>query len=78
MQMADSILPNPECLDTVLESERLFLCPVIDLKAPIPERLVEIESMLDKYRVVGLKLFLSYHCAAAPTTSACFRFMNSV
>ena len=43
MQMADSILPNPECLDTVLESERLFLCPVIDLKAPIPERLVEIE-----------------------------------
>ena len=60
MQMADSILPNPECLDTVLESERLFLCPVIDLKSPIPERLVEIESMLDKYRVVGLKLFLSY------------------
>ncbi len=71
MQLPDSILPNPDTVDTVITDNRLFLCPFIDLKEAVPDpgsgsdealkrRLAYIEEHLEAHRVVGLKLYTSY------------------
>lgn len=60
MQMADSIMKNPECIDTVLSDKRLLFSPVIDLKKDIKAQLDAIEPHLDDWKVVGLKFFLTY------------------
>lgn len=60
MQFPASIMKNSECLETVESDRRLFLCPSIDLNAPITHRLKEIEKMLTRYQIVGLKIYLTY------------------
>ena len=60
MQMPESIMPNPDCIETVRSDERLFLCPCIDLKQPIAPQLDKIYPDIEKNRVVGLKIYLSY------------------
>ena len=60
MQLPESIMHNPDCVDTVLSDDRLFLCPFIDLRAPIPDRLNYLEPLLDVHKIVGLKIYLSY------------------
>lgn len=60
MQMAESIMKNPECLDTVLSENRLLFSPVIDLKKDISEQLSAIEPHIDDWKTVGLKFFLTY------------------
>lgn len=60
MQFPDSIYPNPHTLETVAGDERLFLCPAVDRKKPIPPQLEAITPLLETCRVVGLKLYLSY------------------
>ncbi len=65
MQFPESIFENPECIETVMEDDRLFLNPCIDLKRPIPPQLAAIEPNLDRWKVVGLKVYLSYQSAKA-------------
>lgn len=60
MQMPESIMPNPECVQTVVGDHRLFLCPCIDLKQPIEPQLSAMEPNIDRHRVVGLKIYLTY------------------
>ena len=60
MQMPESIMPNPECIETVLSDPRLFLCAVVDLKRPIKPQLDSIEMSLDEHKTVGLKIYLTY------------------
>ncbi len=60
MQMADSIMKNPNCIDTVLSDRRLLFSPVIDLKKDIKEQLFAIEAHIDDWKTVGLKIFLTY------------------
>lgn len=60
MQMPESIMENKECLKTVESDKRLFLCPCIDLHEEIKPQLEKIKGMLEKYRVVGLKIYLTY------------------
>lgn len=60
MQMPDSIMPNPECIDTVLSDDRLFLCAAIDLKRPIEPQLNAIEPNIEAHKIVGLKIYLTY------------------
>lgn len=60
MQLPERILPNPDCAQTVVSDPHLFLCPCIDLKQPIPPQLEQIEPNLEKHKVVGLKIYLTY------------------
>lgn len=60
MQMPDSIMPTPDCVKTVMSDQRLFLCPYIDLKSSVSDRLKFLEPRIDDYKVVGLKVYLSY------------------
>lgn len=60
MQMADSIMKNPECIDTVLSDKRLLFSPVIDLKKDINSQLSAIEPHINDWKIVGLKFFLTY------------------
>lgn len=51
---------------TVIEQEpRLFFCPCIDISRDIPGQLATIESEIEKYRIVGLKIFLTYQAGRA-------------
>lgn len=52
--------PPDASLQTVKDDERLFLCPALDLKKSIEPQLAHIETLLDEYRVVGLKIYLTY------------------
>ncbi len=60
MQLPESIMSNPDCVKTVLSDDRLFLCPYIDLKSSIPERLRQLEPLIESHKIVGLKVYLSY------------------
>ena len=60
MEMAPSIMPCPDCVDTVINHEKLFLSPVIDLKCEIKPQLERIRAHIDEWKVVGLKIFLTY------------------
>ena len=65
MQFPESILENPDCVKTVLGDSRLFLCPCIDIKQPIEPQLAALEPDLDRHKVVGLKIYLSYQAGRA-------------
>ena len=65
MQLPERIMKNPDCIQTVMEDDRLFLNPCIDLKSPIMPQLEQIKPNLDKWKVVGLKIYLSYQKARA-------------
>ncbi len=45
--------------------KRLFLCPCIDISKEIQPQLNRIEALLDKYPIVGLKIFLTYQAGRA-------------
>ena len=60
MQFPEKIFKNPECIETVRGDDRLFLSACVDRQAPIPPQLRAIEAHLDDWKVVGLKLYLSY------------------
>lgn len=60
MQMPESIMPNPQCIETVLSDERLFLNTAIDLKQPITPQLEKIEPNIETHKIVGLKIYLTY------------------
>lgn len=76
MQMPESIFPNPDCVTTVQNDHRLFLCPCVDLKRPISRQLEVLEPHLEDYKVVGLKLYLSYQAgmAADPILDPVYQF----
>ena len=65
MQFPESIMKNPDCIRTVQEDDRLFLNASVDLKRPIPPQLSLIEENLERWKVVGLKLYLSYQSSRA-------------
>ncbi len=51
----------PDCsFETAKSDNRLFLCPCIDIAKDIKTQLIGIEAALDKYPIVGLKIFLTY------------------
>ena len=52
-------------LETVRADKRLFLSPAIDISRDIPEQLARIEAMLEEYRVVGVKIYLTYQAGRA-------------
>ena len=60
MQMLPSLMEDPACVQTVLSDPRLFLCPAIDIHSPIPEQLERIHPKLDAWKIVGLKIYLTY------------------
>ena len=60
MQFPERIMANPDCIETVKRDDRLFLCPAVDLKVPIPPQLAVLEPHLEEYKAVGLKIYLSY------------------
>ncbi|MCH5353615.1 MAG: amidohydrolase [Acutalibacter sp.] len=60
MQFPERIFQNRECVETVMGDSRLFLSACIDRKEPISPQLHTIEAHLDDWKVVGLKLYLSY------------------
>lgn len=51
--------------ETVRNEKRLFLCPSIDISREIPPQLDRIERILEEYRVVGLKIYLTYQAGRA-------------
>lgn len=51
--------------ELVKHDKRLFLCPVIDLQASISEQIERIEPYIEEYRIVGLKIFLTYQKGCA-------------
>lgn len=57
--------PPDHSMDTVRDDARLFLCPAIDISRDIPSQLEVIESHLEAYRVVGLKIYLTYQAGRA-------------
>ncbi len=65
MQFPQSILENPETVQTVQSDPRLFLCPCVDLKKEIVPQLRSIEAHLDDWKVVGLKIYTSYQQGSA-------------
>ncbi|MBR5743312.1 MAG: amidohydrolase family protein, partial [Clostridia bacterium] len=65
MQFPDSIYPNPLCAETVRSDPRLFMCAAVDLKGDIPSRLREIEPMIERDKIVGLKIYLNYQTGRA-------------
>ena len=60
MQMPASIMPNPDCIETVLSDDRLFLNAAIDLKQPIAPQLADVERHIEAHKIVGLKIYLTY------------------
>ena len=60
MQMPSSIMQNDDCIQTVQNDDRLFLNAYIDIKNPIQPQLDKIEKNLDNWKVVGLKIYLTY------------------
>ena len=71
MQFPERIFQNPDCIETVMGDERLFLSACVDLKSPIPPQLHTIEEHLDDWKVVGLKLYLSYQQGKASDKELC-------
>lgn len=65
LQMAESIMKNPDCLKTVLGDNRLFFSPVIDLKKEITPQLKLLSSHTEDWKMVGLKMFLTYQTGKA-------------
>ena len=65
MQFPESILENPDTIQTVQSDPRLFLCPCVDLKREITPQLRNIEAHLDGWKVVGLKIYTSYQTGRA-------------
>ncbi len=56
----------PDCsFETANSDKRLFLCPSIDISEEIEPQLSKIESFLDLYPIVGLKIFLTYQAGRA-------------
>lgn len=51
--------------DVILKEDRLFFCPCIDISADIPTQLAQIEPEIEQYRIVGLKIFLTYQSGRA-------------
>lgn len=51
--------------ETVCSDKRLFLCPCIDIAEEIIPQLQRIEKVIDKYPIVGLKIFLTYQSGRA-------------
>ena len=60
MQMPESLMPNPDTVQTVQSDRRLFLNAAVDRKKPIAPQLREIEAHLLDWKVVGLKIYLTY------------------
>ncbi len=60
MQMPESLMANPDCVRTVRSDPRLFLCACIDLKKAVLPQLSLLEPRLDEWKVVGLKIYLTY------------------
>lgn len=60
MQMPSSIMQNDDCIKTVQNDDRLFLNACVDIKNPIKPQLDVIEKNLDNWKVVGLKIYLTY------------------
>lgn len=54
--------------ETASSDSRLFLCPCIDIAKDIKPQLSRIEALLDKYPIVGLKIFLTYQAGRADDT----------
>ncbi len=69
MQMPERLMENPQCVETVLSDDRLFLCPCLDLKSPIGPQLAAIAPRLRDWKIVGLKIYLTYQ-RAKPTDEA--------
>lgn len=56
----------PDVSREVIQREpRLFFCPCIDIAGDIPAQLAQIEPEIEKYRIVGLKIFLTYQAGRA-------------
>ena len=60
MQFPQQIFRDPAAVRTVQSDPRLFLCPCVDLKRGIAPQLRRIETHLDDWKVVGLKIYTSY------------------
>lgn len=67
MQFPDSIMKNPECVETVRSDPRLFLCPAVDMKAPADSQVKTLRAMIadPENKIVGLKIYTSYQRGAA-------------
>ena len=67
MQFPDSIMKNPECVETVRSDPRLFLCPAVDMKAPADSQVKALRAMIadPENKIVGLKIYTSYQRGAA-------------
>lgn len=65
MQMPQRIMDNPDCINTVKNDGRLFLNACVDLKQPISPQLDIIGSHIDDWKIVGIKIYLSYQTAKA-------------
>ncbi len=65
MQMLASLMENDTCVQTVLEDKRLFLCACIDIHQPIAPQLDELEPEIDRLKIVGLKIYLTYQSGRA-------------
>ncbi len=65
LQFPEELFDNPDCIKTVRSDDRLFLCPAVSLSEDIPLRLKEIEQHLDDWKVVGLKIYLTYQSGKA-------------
>lgn len=76
MQMPESLMQNPDCVRTVRSDPRLFLCACIDLKKAVEPQLRQLEAHLDEWKVVGLKLYLTYQRGRAdePRLFPVYRF----
>ena len=57
--------PPDDSYETVKNDSRLFLCPSIDISGDIPQQLADIEEKLSSYRIVGLKIYLTYQAGRA-------------
>ncbi|MBQ4544152.1 MAG: amidohydrolase family protein [Oscillospiraceae bacterium] len=57
--------PPDDAYETVKNDSRLFLCPSIDISRDISEQLADIEKSLSSYRIVGLKIYLTYQAGRA-------------
>lgn len=51
--------------NTVKNDSRMFLSPVIDLTDDIPAQLEKIERNISSFRIVGVKIFLTYQSGRA-------------
>lgn len=77
MQFVDRLKPEGEdCIAAVTEDPRLALCAAIDLTRPIPEQLQNLQEHLDEWKIVGLKVYLTYQHgrADAPGLDPLYRF----